>query len=193
MKDKNTSNQENQLKVYWSAFQAGDQNAFGEIFSVLHEDLIVFLLSKFSGKFCKERVRDGISEALLEVLSNPVHRQVEVDNVGAYLSKIAYYKLKNEGRKKTNTAVDSLDELSYERLNQSHLIYENVEFTLDREFYASCIDKIENSLYRKILHLFLLENFTIVMIAEKLGKTVKSTNDRKNHALKQLRIIIEKE
>ena len=165
--------------------QAGNKQAFGQLYDEFADRIFRFILLKVGGK---QQAEDILQETFIKAWQALPKYKVDGGNFSAWLYKIAgntvtdYYR-KIYRRPETLELNEAID------IAAPHLITDQIQLQADIETLKQSMNLLPAT-YRQVLELRFVQDFTVTETASILRKSNLAVRLLQHRALKQLKIIL---
>lgn len=139
--------------------------------------------------FDRERAKDVVQETFCRTWDY-LSKGNKVDNVRAFLYRVATNLIIDESRKKKTLSLDELQEQGFEvRDDSHHTIYHSLEVRHDMEKVREALKQLDPK-FREVLVLRYINDFGPKEISEITGETENVVSVRLHRATKRLRTLL---
>lgn len=130
----------------------------------------------------RERAREIMQEAYMKTWEY-ISQGKDIDNVRAFLYRVATNLVYNEGRRKPVASLDELQEAGFDPGEDDPVLQKDI---VERERVIAILREIDEP-YRAVISMRFIEELSPSEIAEILDETPNAISVRINRGLKQLR------
>lgn len=162
------------------------EKSFNEAYEAYSDAIFRFCFFKISDK---DKAFDLAQETFVRLWNYLRTGDKEVDNVRAFLYKIARNLIIDEYRRKTAFSLDALREGGFDVRVEGH---KDIELEVNAREAIDAMQELDD-LYREVALLRFVEGFQPKEIAEVLSLSENVVSVRLNRAVKKLRIILKVE
>jgi RNA polymerase sigma-70 factor, ECF subfamily len=162
------------------------EKCFNEAYEAYSDAIFRFCFFKVSDK---DKAFDLAQETFVRLWNYLRTGDKEVDNVRAFLYKIARNLIIDEYRKKSTFSLDTLLDGGFDVRSEGH---KDIELEVDAREVVDAMHLLDD-LYREVAILRFVEGFQPKEIAETLSLSENVVSVRLNRAVKKLRILLKVE
>ena len=168
------------MKIIASSRSAEDD--FATAFDLYHDGIFRHC---YFHMFKRERAKDLMQEAFMKTWEY-IAQGNDIDNIQAFLYRVATNLVYNEGRKKKEASLDELQEAGFEPPMEDERLKRDV---IAEENVMRVLQKIEEP-FRQAVTMRYIEGLSPAEIAEAIGESPNAVSVRIHRGLKLLRSLL---